>query len=63
MEKNTTELTITPELLGLSDIQIDNVRTDKNGNIHVKVSSTKKEVTCHNCGRVTSPHGFVWIQA
>ena len=56
MKNNATELTMTPELLGLSDIEIESVRISNNGSIYVRVSSTKEETTCRNCGRPTSPY-------
>ena len=57
MQTNASDLPITPELLGLSDIKIDNIRTTSDGSIHIKVSSTKQEVLCRICRCPTSPHG------
>ena len=36
--------------LGLADIEIIKVDTDKKGNCHIKVRSSKKTGTCYKCG-------------
>lgn len=36
--------------LGLSDIEVTEVKTDKNGNYHIKICSTSTTGKCHICG-------------
>lgn len=44
--------------LGLADIEVLSVRTDGNGDYHIKIRSTLKEGECHVCGkRITKHHG------
>lgn len=40
--------------LGLSDIEIKEVTTDKKGHYHIKVESTLEEGRCHQCEREIS---------
>ena len=45
--------------LGLADIEIIKVDTDKKGNYHITVRSTKKIGTCHKCGcEIDKFHGY-----
>ena len=57
MSNATPELHITPELLGLKNIKIDSVKQNRNGTIHIKVSSTQTEILCHRCHSPTQPYG------
>lgn len=57
MSNSSSALNITPELLGLSDIKIDNVRTASDGSIHIKVSSIKSEILCRQCQAPTRGYG------
>ncbi|MCP3680048.1 MAG: hypothetical protein GY782_07230 [Gammaproteobacteria bacterium] len=57
MQKSNNQLNITPELLNLSDIEITNVELTSQGEFHIHVKSTKKEVPCHQCNQPTSPNG------
>jgi len=40
--------------LGLSDIKINEVTTDKRGNYHINIESTLTSGTCHVCGEEIS---------
>jgi len=57
MQKASDQLKITPELLNLSDIEITNVELTGQGEFHIHVKSTKKEVPCHQCKQPTAPNG------
>lgn len=37
--------------LGLDDIEIKEIKTDKKGNYHIHICSTLTKSTCHKCGR------------
>ncbi len=52
-------LSLTPELLGLSDIKVVNVRSSASGReIIIEVKSTKKTIPCRECGKPTTGHGL-----
>lgn len=52
-------LNLTPELLGLSDIKVINVRTSATGReIIIEVKSTKEILPCRECGIPTKGHGL-----
>jgi len=57
MNKIHLNFQITPELLGLEDIQIDGVRVEPNGTIIIAVSSTKEDTDCRKCHGSTQPYG------
>ena len=40
--------------LGLSDIEIKEVKTDKYGNYHINICSTLTSGKCHVCGKETT---------
>ena len=45
--------------LGLSDIKIEKVTTDKKGLYHINASCTLTKGTCHKCGKeITKFHGL-----
>ena len=56
MSKKPLDLNLTPELLGLDNIKIDNIYLSNDGTIHINVSSTQLTVLCRQCH---SPTGFV----
>lgn len=56
MENMANQLTLTPELLGLTDIEITEVKLTRDNEITVRVNSTDKKVPCHQCGKLTSPY-------
>ena len=57
MKKTGFDFHITPELLGLDNIKINNVSTVSDGSIHIQVSSTPKELPCQHCQQPTAPNG------
>lgn len=57
MTKSEANFTITAEMLGLSDIQIDHIEIKRNNTIHIQVSSTRANVPCRRCGKPTESHG------
>jgi transposase len=57
MKKTGFDFHITPELLGLDNIKINNVSMVSDGSIHIQVGSTKKELLCQHCQQPTAPNG------
>ncbi len=57
MEICTTEHKLIAELLGLSDIEITEVKLTRDNTVLVRVRSTKKVTECHRCGGPTNPYG------
>ena len=57
MENLGADLNITPKLLGLQDIKIDEITITSSGDIHIKVSSTQKSVLCRQCQSPTNAYG------
>lgn len=57
MDKVTALFNITPKLLGITDVEIINVRMVSDGSIHIEVRSTKSETLCRNCKSPTQPYG------
>jgi len=57
MENLSQQLTISAELLGLSEIKIDDVIINKRNEMIIRVSSIKNGTECHRCGGPTDPHG------
>lgn len=57
MSKKPLDLNLTPELLGLENIRIDNVYQSDTGAIHVCVSSIESIILCRQCNTATSPYG------
>jgi hypothetical protein len=47
MEISSQQLFISAELLGLSDIEVLEVKVNAENEIIIKVKSTKEEITCH----------------
>ncbi len=58
MNKIANQLNLTPELLGLSDAIITDVKEAKDGSIHIAVKSTKTEILCHHCKTPMEPYGY-----
>ena len=58
MDKITSQLTLTPELLGISDVIITDIREARDGSIIVSVKSNKSEILCHKCHSPTKPYGY-----
>lgn len=58
MNKIANQLNLTPELLGISDVVITDVKQAKDGSIHIAVKSTKTEILCHNCKTPMEPYGY-----
>ena len=57
MSQPNDQFTLTPELLGLSDIEIMSIDFRADGKIMIDVKSTKVETKCHKCNGPTEPHG------
>jgi len=56
MEKSINPLLLL-QLLALNDIEITEVKMNSANEIIIRVRSTKKEIYCRRCGRVTEPYG------
>ncbi len=46
-----------PELLNLDDIEIIDTILTSDNTIIIRVQSTKAEIPCQVCSRLTKPHG------
>jgi len=57
MDISSQQLLIPKELLGLSDVEIEEVKVTRDNEIIIKVRSTKTEINCHRCGGLTKPYG------
>ena len=57
MDNLNSPLTITPELLGLEDIEIIGTKLTSSGEIIIQVKSTKETINCHCCGKPTKAYG------
>jgi len=58
MEKSTVEIVLTPELLGLSDIEIQEVKLTRDNRVVIRVKSTRDKTECHQCGGPTNLYGY-----
>jgi len=55
---NTIQLPPIPvEILGLSDVEIIETTLNSANEFIIKVKSTKEDIHCHQCGRLTDPYG------
>ena len=50
-------LSLPRTLLGLSDINIENITLNQHHEILIQVNSTQAETTCRCCGHPTKPYG------
>ena len=50
MDISSQQLAISKELLGLSDVEIEEVKVTRDNEIIIKVRSIKTEINCHRCG-------------
>lgn len=57
MDNLSQQLYIPAALLGLSDIEVIDVKVNSENEIIIKVESTKEEINCHRCGGKTNPYG------
>lgn len=57
MQNTQATLSITAEILGLSNVEVTNVVLNRENQFIISVASTKNEILCHQCGRATEPHG------
>ena len=48
-------LSITAEILGLTDVEVTKIELNRNDQFIITVVSTKKEIPCHQCGQLTEP--------
>lgn len=53
----TELLPILEEALGLPNVKIEEVKTDREGNFIIRVKSTKEETICRICGKPTESYG------
>lgn len=58
MSEMSKPLNLTPELLGLSNIIIMEVKEARDGSIHVMVKSNQSETLCRHCKSPTEPYGY-----
>jgi len=59
LSPSKNSLNLTPELLGLSEIKVVNVRTSATGReIIIEVKSTKEILPCRECSKPTKGHGL-----
>ncbi|WP_163836110.1 transposase family protein [Spartinivicinus ruber] len=57
--KRSNSLNITPELLGLSDVEVVKVRSNLSAReITIEVKSTRESVPCRVCNKPTKGHGL-----
>jgi len=54
----TDQLQLTPELLGLSDITITDIRETRDGSICVTVKSMQTETLCRHCKSPAELYGY-----
>ena len=57
MNEITNQLKLTPELLGLSEVSITDIREARDGSIHVSVKSKREKTKCRICKKPTEPYG------
>ena len=57
MTNTSPPFEITPEILGLENIEIINVKLNSAGEFIIEVKSTQSETYCHKCGKVCKKHG------
>lgn len=58
-ENTNQSLPISAEVLGLSDVVVEDIKIDLAARkIRIRVKSTKEEILCRQCGRPTKPHGL-----
>src|SRR5690349_17254454 len=57
MDAQPPTIDILAEALGLSDITIESVKFTSAKEMIIAVISTRQEVLCRQCGRITDPHG------
>lgn len=58
MNKISSQLNPTPELLGTSDVIITEVNEDQYGSIYIIVESTQSNIFCRHCQRPTEAYGY-----
>ena len=57
MQNSRPAFSIPVEALGICDVEIIKAELNRSHEFIVTVASTKKEIPCHQCGRLTEPHG------
>jgi transposase len=57
MQSTSNMISIPAEVLGLPDVEIIEVKINNMDEVIIRVKSTKKEIPCHVCGKLTEPHG------
>ena len=55
---NKLDMVLPVELLGLSDIKINEIYLRNKRELVIKVESIKDETICRNCGKICKPHGY-----
>jgi transposase len=58
MEEFGMDVPMLLELLGLEDVKITQVKIRSDKTLLIRVKSTKAEISCHRCGRLTKPYGY-----
>lgn len=57
MQNSRPTFSIPVEALGICDVEIIKAELNMSHEFIITVASTKKEIPCHQCGRLTEPHG------
>lgn len=57
MQNSPQTFSIPVEVLGLPDIELLKVELNREQQFIITVASTKKEIPCHECGKLTEPYG------
>ncbi len=57
MSNTSQTFSIPVEVLGLPDIEVVKVILNREQQFIITVASTKKEISCHGCGKPTEPYG------
>ena len=57
MQNSLSTFSIPVEALDICDVEIIKTELNRSGEFIITVASTKKEIPCHQCGRLTEPYG------
>ena len=57
MDNSPQHITLISELLALEDIEVTDVKINRENEVVIKVNSTKKDIPCHKCGKPTELYG------
>jgi transposase len=57
MQNSLTTFSIPVEVLGICDVEVIKAELNRDNEFIITVASTKKEIPCHQCGRLTEAYG------